>query len=72
VYYSEKNPEKFQKINDGVCRTIILEVMEELKIVIVSLEIEKLLEDYAYVFKKPKGLLPARKFDHKIPFKLGV
>lgn len=49
MYYSKKSPEKFQKINDGVCRTIILEVMEELKIVIVSLEIEKLLEDYACV-----------------------
>jgi hypothetical protein len=46
--------------------------MEELKIVIVSIEIEKLLEDYAYVFKKPKGLLLPRKFDHKILLKPGV
>ncbi|GKE43742.1 reverse transcriptase, partial [Tanacetum coccineum] len=36
-----------------------------------SIELQTLLEEYAYVFKEPKTLPPHRSFDHQIPLKEG-
>lgn len=50
----------------------LIKVMDEPKVLVKTIKVKKVLKDFATIFKESKSIPLMRRFDHKIPFKLGA